>query len=61
MTLLVQPMLSAAPLGLRERTADKTPVSCFLAAIRRGIDWTRQAPVRNGPSEPIRKDAYREI
>jgi hypothetical protein len=36
-------MQSAAPLGPRERAADKTPVSCFLAAIQRGIDWKRQA------------------
>lgn len=63
MTLLVQPMQSVAPLGPRGRSTDKTPVSRFSAAIRRGIDCKRQAPHAGAEpaDEPIRKDAYREI
>ncbi len=65
MTLLVQPMQSAAPLDPRGRPADNTPVSRFF-----GCDSTRNRPRDqlgpprgdpDRPNEPIRKDAYREI
>jgi fatty acid synthase, bacteria type len=59
MTLLVQPLQSAAPLGPRERPADNTPVSHLLAAIQSGIDEAPPAGAEPA-NEPIRKDAYRE-
>lgn len=47
MTLLVQPMQSAAPLGPQEWPAENTPVNRFLAAIQSGID-----PGQLGPRPP---------
>src|SRR3981081_240421 len=65
MTLLVQPMQSAAPLGPREWPADNTPVKRFWAAIQSGIDPEPVGAPLGGalsrPNEPIRADAYREI
>lgn len=44
MTLLVQPMKSAAPLRNTRAAANVTPAGRFPAAIRRGIDGHRRGP-----------------